>query len=72
MIQTYSENCDYLRNRFGLDNNTSIYAMIEKATQFIKEQDFIKEELEKESLEEDKNKTISKEKIKNVRRKKSS
>lgn len=36
MIQSYSENCDYLRNKFNLGIHVGLYEMIQIVTDFIK------------------------------------
>ena len=50
MIANYSEDCDYLRKRFELPDNTNLYQMINAVTEFIREQDNLNEleKLEKE------------------------
>ena len=51
MIEEYSDNCDYIRKKFELADNVSIYQLVNKAVDFIKEVDN-KIELEKQSQKE--------------------
>ena len=71
MIQSYSDNCDYLRKRFKVSELASLYELVSVVTDYIRDLD-AKEEAEKakealKDLSELKTETISKEK-KNVKR----
>lgn len=77
-LSDYSENCDYLREKFKLDKSCSLYTMVNKAVEFIKDLDDENElsklqDVEVEILEQtqDKPEDKPKGKNKNVRRKSS-
>lgn len=54
MITSYSEDCDYLRKKFELHDSVSIYELVNKATNFIKEVDDIADLDKLNTLEKEK------------------
>ena len=43
MIESYSNNCDYLRKRFELHESINLYDMVSAVVKYLKEQDNLEE-----------------------------
>ena len=71
MIQSYSQDCDYLRKRFNLPDSVGIYEMVRKVVDYIQQKD-AEEELKELTKVSEKPKPISKEKKRGRPRKKRS